>query len=190
MSNLNNYEVIVVDNATDDPDALEYLDAIQKEGVKVIRNTDNLYWSAAANRGAAMADKNSKYLVFMHCDTVVLSQVWLDTLINISVAKGSGMVGNQLLSYMVAKQQVQYVPEWCVLMTRECWEDVGPWSEELPLVGHSFIFTVRAQYLGYKPTACTNNLVHHYRAISFDPNKYEQMVEKAMAIVPKLMQPT
>jgi GT2 family glycosyltransferase len=189
MSNLNNYEVIVVDNATEDSDTVEFLEVIQKEGVKVIRNNENLFWSAAANRGAALADKNSKYLIFMHCDTVVLNSAWIDTMINISEAKGSGIVGNQLSSYLVAKQQVQYIPEWCVMFTRDCWEDIGPWPEELPLVGHSFIMTVRAQYRGYKPTACTNNLVHHYRAISFDPNKYEQMVEKAMAQVPKLMQP-
>lgn len=190
MSNLNNYEVIVVDNGTTDPDAIEFLDVIQKEGVKVVRNTENLYWSEAANRGAAVADKNSKYLIFMHCDTVVLNQAWIDTMINISESRGSGVVGNELGSYIVARQQVQFIPEWCILFTRDCWEDIGPWPVELPLVGNAFIMTVRAQYRGYKPTACTNNLVHHYRAISFDPNKYEQMVEKAMAVVPKLMQPS
>lgn len=189
MSNLNNYEVIVVDNASDDSDTPDYLDVIEREGVKVIRNTENLYWSAACNRGVAVADKNSKYLIFMHCDTVVLNQGWIDTLINICEAKGSGLVGNQLQSYIVGRQKVDYITEWCVLMTRECFNDIGPWPEELPLIGHSFIMTLRAQYRGYKPTAITNNLLHHYRAISFDPNKYEQMAEKAMAIVPKLMQP-
>lgn len=189
MSNLNNYEVIVVDNATDDQDALEFLEVIQKEGIKVVRNKENLYWSAAANRGVAVADKNSKYIIFMHCDTVVLNQAWIDMLINISEIKGSGIVGNQLSSIIVARQAVQYIPEWCILFTRECWEDIGPWPEELPLVGNAFIMTVRAQYRGYKPYASKSNLVHHYRAISFDPNEYERMAEEARSLIPKLMQP-
>lgn len=188
MSNYNNYEIVVVDNGSTDPDAHEFLDAVEKEGVKVVRNKTNLYWSAAANIGASVADKLSKYLVFMHCDTVVLNQSWLDVLINVSVAKNSGMVGSQLSSYYIHRHKADFVQEWCVLMTRECWNDCGPWPEELPLIGHSFIMTLNAQNRGYKPTASTNNLVHHYRAISFDPNEFERMSEQAMTVIPKLMQ--
>ncbi len=189
MSNLTNYEVIVVDNATTDKPALEFLDAIQREGVKVIRNTENLYWSAAANAGAAAADPNSKYLIFMHCDTVVLHPGWIDVMINASESKGSGMIGMELNEYIIARQKVQFLPEWCVLFTRDCWEDIKPFPEELPLVGNSFIMTMRAQYRGYKPAAATVKVVHHYRAMAFDANKYEEMSAKARAIVPKLMQP-
>lgn len=189
MSNLSNYEVIVVDNASNDPDTPDYLNAIEQEGVKVIRNKENKYWSAACNQGAAVADRNSKYLIFMHCDTIVLNPAWIETLINVCMTKGSGLVGNQLQSYIVGRQKVEYITEWCMLMTRDCFNDIGPWPEELPLVGHAFIMTVRALHRGYKPVAAPN-LVHHYRAISFDANKYEQMAGDAMAIVPKLMQPS
>ena len=72
MSSSNNYEVIVVDNASEDPDVPEYLNAIEQEGVKVIRNKENKYFSAAANQGAAIADKNSKHLFFLHADVVIL----------------------------------------------------------------------------------------------------------------------
>lgn len=188
MSNLNNYELIVVDNASDDPDTPEYLDAIEAEGIKVVRNKENMFWSAAANQGVAVADKNSKYLIFLHCDTVVLNQSWMDVMINVSESKNSGIVGLQLQSYFIQKQKVDFVQEWGMLMTRECWDDCGPWPEDLPLVGNAFILTLRAQYKGYKPTAMNNNLVHHYRAVSYDPNRYERMSEQAMSIVPKLMQ--
>jgi GT2 family glycosyltransferase len=188
MSNLNNYECIVVDNGSDDPDTPDYLEAVEAEGVKVVRNRENLYWSAAANQGVAVADRNSKYLMFLHCDTVVLNQSWLDVLINISESKNSGIVGLQLQSYWIQRQKVDFVQEWCMLMTRECWNDCGPWPEELPLVGNAFIMTLRAQYKGYKPTAMKNDLVHHYRAVSFDPNKFEKISEQAMTVVPKLMQ--
>lgn len=187
MSNLNNYEVIVVDNASGQ-DSQEYLNVLEDEGIKVIRNNENLYWSAAANRGAAVADKNSKYLIFLHCDTVVLNQAWIDLLINISDSKGCGIVGTQLQSYYISKQKVDFIQEWCMLITRDCWNDCGPWPEELPLIGNAFILTLAAQIKGYKPTAMTNNLVHHYRAAAFDPNDYEKISESAMTTVAKLMQ--
>lgn len=187
MSNLNNFEMIVVDNASG-PETQEYLDVLQAEGVKVVRNQENLYWSEAANLGVAAADKHSKYLLFMHSDTVVLNQGWIDLLVNISEARSSGMVGTQLGAYLISKQRIDFVQEWCVLMTRNCWNDIGPWPEELPMIGHSFIMTIRAQTKGYKPQAISNNIVHHFRAISYKPNELEKMSEKAMTLVPRLMQ--
>lgn len=186
MSNLNNYEVIVVDNGSGQ-ETQEYLDVLQEEGIKVIRNEKNVYWSMAANQGVRAADPNSNYFVFLHADTVVLDQAWLDVLINISESQGAGIVGTQLQSYFIAKQKVDFVQEWCMLMTRQCWEDIGPWPEELPLIGMSFIMTLRAQLKGHKPQATGNNVVHHYKAFCMDPSEYERMGEQAMGIVGRLM---
>ena len=125
MSNLHNYEMIVVDNNSEQ-ETQDFLDAIEAEGVKVVRNKENLYWSAAANRGVAVADPGSAYFIFMHCDTVVLHQGWIDVLINIAEGKSSGMVGTQLAHYFIQRQQTDYVQECCVLMSRQCWNDCGP----------------------------------------------------------------
>lgn len=187
-SHLSNYEVIVVDNASDDPETKDYLDVLESEGIKVVRNKDNQYWSAACNQGVVNADPRSSYFVFLHCDTVVLNPAWLDILINISISKNSGLVGVQLNEYYIQKQKVQFVQEWCVLISKKCWEDIGPWPEELPLVGGSFIMTLRAQFKGHKPQATGNTIVHHYKSFSGDPSEYEQISEDAMAKVPKLMQ--
>ena len=186
MSNLNNYECIVVDNNSGQ-ETQEYLDVLQEEGIKVIRNKENVYWSKAANQGAYAADPHSKYLVFMHSDTVVLDQSWLDIMTNISEARGAGMVGTELGVYYVHKQRAEFVQEWCVLMSRRCWEDCGPWPEELPMVGMSFIMTRRAQVRGHKPQASNNRLVHHYKALSMDPNQFERMAESSMATIGRLM---
>ena len=187
-SHLSNYEVIVVDNASSDQDTSDYLDVLEEEGIKVIRNKENQYWSAACNQGVKAADPNSSYYVFMHADTVVLNPAWLDILINISVSKGAGIVGTELSEYIIQKQKVQFVQEWCMLVSKECWEAIGEWPEELPIVGMSFIMTLKGQVLGYKPTATGNQIVHHYRSLSFDPSQFEKMAEEAMATVPKLMQ--
>jgi GT2 family glycosyltransferase len=186
MSNLNNYEVVVVDNGSGKV-TQDYLNVVEEEGIKVVRNPSNELWSKAANLGAAFADPNSRYLVFMHCDTVVLNASWLDILVNISQSRDSGVVGLGLQSYYIQKQRADFIPEWCMLMTRQCWEDCGPWPEELPLVGMAYIMTLRAQYKGHKPQAMTNPLVHHYGAFVMDPSQYEKYTEDAYSVVPKLM---
>lgn len=186
-SHLNNYEVIVVDNGSDQ-ETQDYLDLLQKEGVKVIRNKENLFWSAACNQGVAVADVNSKYFLFMHADTVVLNPSWLDLLVNLSVTHGAGIVGTQLGEYYIQKQKVQFIQEWCMLISRSCWEDIGPWPEELPIIGMSFIMTLRAQTKGHKPQATQNYIIHHYKEFSGDPSEFERMSEDAMANVARLMQ--
>ena len=185
-SHLNNYEVIVVDNGSGE-ETQDYLDVLQDEGIKVVRNKENKYWSEAANKGVEVADPSSKYFIFLHCDTVVLNPSWIDVLVNISEAQGAGIVGTQLQSYFIQKTKVDFIQEWCLLLTRECWNDVGPWPEELPLVGMAFILTLRAQLKGHKPQATGNNIVHHYRQFSLDPSEYEKISEKAMGTVAKLM---
>jgi len=187
MSNYNNYEVIVVDNGSSQ-ETQDYLDVIEEEGIKVVRNEENLYWSQAANQGAAVADKNSKYLVFLHCDTVILNQAWLDLLINVSEANDAGLVGTQMQSYLIQKRKSDFIQEWCLLMTRECWDDCGPWPEELPVIGNAFIMTLRAQTKGYKPMAITNQIVHHYKAFSYTAEVFNAESEKSMAVIPTLMQ--
>ncbi len=189
MSNLNNYETIVVDNGSGQ-ETQDYLDVLQKEGIKVVRNETNLYWSKAANQGVAVADPNSSYFIFLHADTVILDPAWIDVLVNLSESRGSGLVGTTLQSYYIQKQQVNFVHEYCMLITRSCWDAIGPWPEELPLVGMSFIMTLRAQHKGFIPQAINNNIVHHYKAFSMDPSEYERMCEQAMGLVGRLMAQT
>lgn len=186
MSNLNNYEVIVVDNASDQ-ETQEYLDVLQEEGIKVIRNSQNEYWSKAANQGVAVADPHSNYFIFLHADTVILDPAWIDVMVNLSEGRSAGLVGTSLHSYYIQKQQVNFVQEYCMLISRKCWEDIGPWPEELPLVGMAFIMTLRAQYKGHSPQAIGNTIVHHYKAFGMDPSEYERMCEQAMGLVGKLM---
>ena len=181
----NNYEIIVVDNASG-KESQEFLDSID-DNIKVIRNNKNLYWSEAANRGADAASKNSKYLIFMHCDVVVLNPGWLDILVSVAESRKSGMVGVQMGSYVLDnKQKIDYIQEWCVLITRDCWKHVGPFPETLPFIGHSFIFSVKAQRMGYQPQAMRNSILHHYQIFSLSStSEWERLLEPAMAEIPR-----
>ena len=186
-STANNYEIIVVDNGSGQ-DSQDYLAELEESGeIKVVRNQKNLWWSAACNKGVAAADRGSKYFVFMHCDVVVLNNAWLDLLINVSESQNSGLVGIEMQSYKLQDQKVDFIQEWCLLMTRECWNDIGPWPEELPQVGHSFILTMNAQQKGHRPQMMRNNICHHYRVFSIDGNQWERLTEQAMSTLPKLM---
>jgi GT2 family glycosyltransferase len=181
----NNYEIIVVDNGSG-KDSQDFLSDIEGE-VKVVKNDKNLYWSAACNKGVQAADKNSKYFIFLHCDVVILNPAWIDLLVNVAEAQQSGFVGIDTQSYMMGNQKVEFMQEYVLLVTREAWKDVGPWPEELPQIGHSFILTMRAQQRGHKPQIMKNPIIHHYRVFSLDISDYERMTEQAMSTLPRLM---
>jgi len=181
----NNYEIIVVDNGSG-KESQDFLDEIEGE-VKVVRNEKNLYWSAAANKGVQAADKNSKYFIFLHCDVVILNPAWIDLLLNVSESQQSGFVGIDTQTYMMGNQRVDFLQEYVLLITREAWDDIGPWPEQLPQIGPSFILTLKAQSRGHKPQIMKNQIIHHYRIFSLDISEFERMTEQAMVTLPKLM---
>lgn len=183
----NSYEIIIVDNGSTLTDATDFLDDLAEQGeCKVIRNKENLWWSKAANQGVRAADKSSRYFLFMHPDTVVKNPAWMDFMINVSEAQDSGLVGLEMHSYSMDGQKFDFIEEWCMLVSRECWNDCGPFSEELPVVGAPFMFTIAAQMSDFKPQVIKNELVHHYRIFSIDPSDYETHSEQAQIIIPKL----
>jgi glycosyltransferase involved in cell wall biosynthesis len=184
----NNYEIIVVDNASGQ-ESQDFLDEIKDE-VKVVKNSKNLFWSAACNKGVQAADKSSKYFIFLHCDVVILNPAWIDLLINVSETQQSGMIGIDTQSYMIGAQKVEFLQDYVLLMTRECFENAGPWPEQLPQIGHSFILTMKAQNKGFKPQIMKNAIVHHYRIFSLDVSEFERMTEQAMQDMPKLLSQT
>jgi GT2 family glycosyltransferase len=182
----NNIEIVVVDNGSDD-ESKDFLTELEGQGIKVVRNEENLYWGPAINKGVEQADKNSNYYIFMHCDVVILNPAWLDLLINISQAQNSGMVGTELQSYFMANQKVDFIQEYCLLMTKDCWNDIGPFPPEVPQIGPSFIMTVRAQNKGWRPQMMRNPICHHYKIFSLDVSEYERLTEQAMVTIPPLL---
>lgn len=183
----NNYEIIVIDNASG-PDSQAFLDEIESE-VKLIRNKENIYWGPAATLGAAAASKASKYLIFMHCDVVVLNSGWIDLLATVAEANNSGIVGTELHQMVIFGQQVDYVSEHCMLVTREAWEECGPFPPSLPQIGTAFIFTMKAQQKGLKPKIATNNnICYHYKDFSLDVSDYERLLDSFYSECPKLIQ--
>lgn len=186
----NKYEIIVVDNGSTSKDAIDFLDSLESDNTcKVIKNEENLWWSKAANQGAKAADKSSKFLIFLHADVVILSQAWIDLMTNISEIQDSGVVGTSLYSYsdVNGRQKYDFVEEWCMLVTRECWQDCGPFCEELPLIGSPFLFTIKCVIADYKPQVTNNKIVHHYSVFGVDNNEFARFAEIARSKMPTLL---
>jgi glycosyltransferase involved in cell wall biosynthesis len=181
----NNYEIIVVDNASG-METQTFLDELEKD-VKVVRSDKNIYFSAAANLGFRHADKNSKYIIFLHADVVILNPAWIDLMINVAEANKSGFVGLESGSYFIGNQKAEFVQEWCLLLTRQCFEKIHGFPEQLPLVGNAFIATLRAQQELFKPQVMKNNIAHHYKVFGIDVNTFEKLSEEAMALLPKIV---
>jgi hypothetical protein len=172
-----------VDNGSAGKESQDFLESI-KNDVKLIRRDSSeeggLYWSPAANKGVQVTD--SKYLIFLHCDVVILNPSWIDLLTE--HADKFGMVGVEFGSYYT---QNDYIQEWCVLMTRDCWNDVGPFPVELPQIGMSFIMTMWAQQKGYNPQVMQKPICYHYHISSLELNQFEMLHEQSMVLIPELM---
>lgn len=181
----NNYELIVVDNNSGQ-ETQDFLDEIQGE-IKVVRNKENLYWAPAANKGVEVADKNSKYYIFLHSDVVITNPAWIDLMINVSHSTNAGLIGIELQSYFMQNQKIDFITEWCMMVTKECWQDVGPFEERLPQIGAPFVFSVEATNKGYGPQIMRNPICHHYRAFGLNINEYERLTEAAMAMIPQVV---
>ena len=187
-----NYEIIVVDDASDDPDAKDFIADLEHQDCKLVKNQSRMWWTKCANLGAKAADPSSKYLIFLHHDIVILNPGWIDMLISVAESQDSGLVGVSMSAYGMddvngKKTQVEFVEEWCMLTTRECWQDCGPFEERLEQVGSPFMYTLAAQYQNYKPQVIKNSLVHHYSVFAMDVNDLEKFNEKAMSIIPNMI---
>lgn len=86
------FEVLVMDDASDDPD-VKILESVS--GLRYIRNDENLGFLRNCNRGAEHA--NGRFIVFLNNDTRVDSQ-WLEALVDtFHEHENVGLVGSKLV---------------------------------------------------------------------------------------------
>lgn len=91
-----NIEVIIVDNGSDDPAALGYLDALNhRDNVQVIKDPADFNFSRINNLAASVA--RGDILCFLNNDTEVISDDWLNRARALLSMDEVGMVGARLL---------------------------------------------------------------------------------------------
>ena len=91
-----NFEIIVVDNGSDDPDAIEYFSSLADgKRIRIIRDDSPFNYSALNNRAARKA--KGTILALVNNDIEVISPDWLTRLVSIAMQPGIGAVGAKLL---------------------------------------------------------------------------------------------
>jgi GT2 family glycosyltransferase len=90
------YEVIVVDNASSDPETLSYFLELEKSGqARVLRDPGPFNFARANNAAARQA--RGEVLVLLNNDTEVVSENWLEELAGHALRPDIGCVGAKLL---------------------------------------------------------------------------------------------
>lgn len=93
-----NFEIIIVDNDSDEEDAKEWLAAIESlndEKIKLLRYPFPFNYSAINNMAVKAA--RGSYIVLLNNDTAVINESWLDELLNHAVRPEVGIVGAKLI---------------------------------------------------------------------------------------------
>ncbi|GIW82924.1 MAG: hypothetical protein KatS3mg105_4731 [Gemmatales bacterium] len=91
-----NLEIILVDNASSDPEVLRYYEQLKLEGAaKIVLSGDPFNYSAACNAGARAAQ--GEMLLFLNNDTDVLVPDWIEELVRWAQLPDVGVVGTKLL---------------------------------------------------------------------------------------------
>ncbi|MDQ0587762.1 glycosyltransferase family 2 protein [Variovorax paradoxus] len=89
------FEIILVDNGSDDPEALRYFDALaRRPDVRVLRDDGPFNYSALNNRAAAIA--RGEFLGLVNNDIEVIAPEWLVDMVGIALQPGVGAVGARL----------------------------------------------------------------------------------------------
>lgn len=95
-STLRNFEVLLVDNGSEDPRTARLLARMSaKQDVRLVTRPGAFNFSLLCNAGAAAA--TGEYLVFLNNDTEVLTFSWLERMLALAAAPGVGAVGATLL---------------------------------------------------------------------------------------------
>ena len=88
-------DVVVVDNDSDEPAALELLEALQSRGVRVLRHPGAFNYSAINNR--AVDEARGELICLLNNDIEVLEPDWLEIMATQAMRDDVGAVGAKLL---------------------------------------------------------------------------------------------
>ena len=91
-----NFEIIIVDNGSDDPETLRYLDELVASDTRIrtLRDDGPFNYSALNNKAAKLA--RGEYLALVNNDVEVITPDWLSEMVCLASLQGVGAVGARL----------------------------------------------------------------------------------------------
>ncbi len=88
------YEIVIVDNQSDDPQTLDYLAELGRRGIKVLRYDAPFNYSAINN--FAVRDSEGDIIGLINNDVEVITPGWLDEMVSQALRPEIGAVGSML----------------------------------------------------------------------------------------------
>jgi O-antigen biosynthesis protein len=188
-TNYSNYEVLIVDNSSIQPETKELLAQYESEGVSILKYPGVFNYSAICNFAATKA--TGEYLCFLNNDTEVISTSWLQSMVEHASVTSTGLVG-AVLSYPDGSIQhmgialgytgiaghphrgeykQERVPESCfqvsavtfacaLISTRKFWE-IGALDENFPSGFNDVDISIRSSTHNYNNIVCVKaELIH------------------------------
>lgn len=88
-------EVIVVDNGSDEPALLDYLDGLRRSGrIRILRDDAPFNFAELNNR--AVAQSTGEYVLLLNNDIEIIEPDWLTEMVSVAARRGVGAVGARL----------------------------------------------------------------------------------------------
>jgi len=95
ISTYTNYEIVIVDNCSRDPEAVAYLASLAKRpGIRVIRDESPFNFSRLSNTGVAQA--RGEVVCLLNNDIEVITPDWLEEMLSFAMKPDVGAVGARL----------------------------------------------------------------------------------------------
>ncbi|WP_024678294.1 glycosyltransferase [Pseudomonas syringae] len=95
LTTYTHYEIILIDNGSDEPESLEYFAQLdQEENIRVMRDEGPFNYSALNN--AAVRIANGELIGLINNDIEVISPEWLSEMVSIALQPNIGAVGARL----------------------------------------------------------------------------------------------
>jgi GT2 family glycosyltransferase len=185
-----NFEILVVNNDSSKTETLEYLLALQNQGIKVIDYPHKFNFSAICNFAASKA--TGEYLCFLNNDTTILLPNWLSSMVEHASEPTVGLVGavllypDKTLQHMGislgmfggiaghpsrGKSSEECLPEHCfkvsgvtfacAVISRAKFEGLGGLDEKFPVGFNDVDISIRASSAGLDNVLCTRSILTH-----------------------------
>jgi GT2 family glycosyltransferase len=186
------YEILVIDNGSTEPGAIEYLASLPA-GCQVHRWADRFNYSAINNFGVRHAQ--GEQLLFLNDDVEVVSPDWLTAMLEHAERPEVGAVGARLLyedgriqhagvvvginegaanafrrrrgdapSPRLAElvREVSAVTGACMMVRRQVFDEVSGFDETMPVIFNDVDLCLRIRHRGYAVVYTPHAQLYHY----------------------------
>ncbi|MCB0686934.1 MAG: glycosyltransferase family 2 protein [Saprospiraceae bacterium] len=143
------HEIIIVDNASENP-TKNYVQGLgNNENIKIILNNENRLWSPANNQGLKHASADSEFLLLLNSDVEVFKNNWITSLQQPMLKWSNvGITGTQY-NFDPVWPTLGAIDGCCFMIRRKLVNEIGLLDERYPWNGAGSVFTYNAWKKGW-----------------------------------------